>query len=145
LCEAILYWVSENTKPCERPNPNSVDDHLFLLSKVKICLLPLEFATGTKRHWFDFGSNTVCTILNLLKDSLKTLMDAIADGNMEGYCIRITEYSKNIVLSGCPQITTAFLYISVLPTYLDVSFKRRIECTHGGSFEMSKCSFRCSN
>jgi len=33
---------------------------------------------------------------------------------------------QNIVLSGCPQITTAFLYISVLPTYLDVSFKRRI-------------------
>ena len=53
----------------------------------------IEFL-GTKRHWFDFGSNTVCTILNLLKDSLKTLMDAIADGNMEGYCIRITEYSK---------------------------------------------------
>ncbi|PUZ52828.1 hypothetical protein GQ55_5G004800 [Panicum hallii var. hallii] len=126
LCEAILYWVSENTKPCERPNPNSVDDHLFLLSKVKICLLPLEFATGTKRHWLDFGNNIVRTILNLLKDSLKTLMDAIADGNLEGYCIRITEYSKNIVLSGCPQITTAFLYISVIPTYLDVSFKRRI-------------------
>jgi hypothetical protein len=30
------------------------------------------------------------------------------------------------VLSGCPQVTTAFLYISVLPTDLDVSFKRRI-------------------
>ena len=53
----------------------------------------IEFL-GTKRHWFDFGSNTVCTILNLLKDSLKTLMDAIADGNLEGYCIRITECSK---------------------------------------------------
>ncbi|CAO1941077.1 unnamed protein product [Urochloa humidicola] len=79
LCEAILYWVSENMKPCEQPNPNSVDGHLFLLSKVKICLLPLEFATGTKRYWFDFGNNSVCTILNLLKDSLKTLMDAIAD------------------------------------------------------------------
>ncbi|CAO1943199.1 unnamed protein product, partial [Urochloa humidicola] len=113
-------------KPCEHPNPNSVDGHLFLLSKVKICLLPLEFATGTKRYWFDFGNNSVCTILNLLKDSLKTLMDAIADGNLEGYCIRITEYSKNVVLSGCPQITTAFLYISVLPTDLDVPFKRRI-------------------
>ncbi|CAL4971944.1 unnamed protein product [Urochloa decumbens] len=126
LCEAILDWVSENMKPCEQPNPNSVDGHLFLLSKVKICLLPLEFATGTKRHWFDFGNNSVCTILNLLKDSFKTLMGAIADGNLEGYCIRITEYSKNIVLSGCPQITTAFLYISVLPTDLDVSLKRRI-------------------
>ena len=30
------------------------------------------------------------------------------------------------MLSGCPQVTTAFLYISVLPTDLDVSFKRRI-------------------
>ena len=28
------------------------------------------------------------------EDSLKTLMDAIADGNLEGYCIRITECSK---------------------------------------------------
>ncbi|CAO2181615.1 unnamed protein product [Urochloa humidicola] len=145
LCEAILYWVSENTKPCEQKDPDSVDDHTLLLSKVKICLLPLEFATGTKRHWFDFGNNSICTILNLLKDSLKTLMDAIADGNLEGYCIRITEYSKNVVLSGCPQITTAFLYISVLPTDLDVSFKRRIERTHGGSFKMCKCSFWCSN
>ncbi|XP_021312712.1 BTB/POZ domain-containing protein FBL11 isoform X2 [Sorghum bicolor] len=126
LCEAILYWVSENMKTCEQSNPNSVDGHLFLLSKVKICLLPLGFAAGTKRHWFEFGNNIVCTILDLLKDSLKTLLDAIADDNLERYCIRITEYSKNIVLSGCPQVTTAFLYISVLPTDLDVSFKRRI-------------------
>ncbi|KAF8642194.1 hypothetical protein HU200_067457 [Digitaria exilis] len=126
LCEAILYWVSENMKPCEQSVPNSGDGHLLLLSKVKVCLLPLEFATGTKRHWFDFGNSVICTILNLLKDSLKTLLNAIADGNLEGYCIRITQYSKNIVLSGCPQITTALLYISVLPTDLAVSFKRRI-------------------
>jgi hypothetical protein len=49
---------------------------------------------GTKRHWFEFGNNIVCTILDLLKDSLKTLLDAIADDNLERYCIRITEYSK---------------------------------------------------
>lgn len=30
------------------------------------------------------------------------------------------------MLSGCPQITTALLYISVLPTDLAISFKRRI-------------------
>ncbi|WVZ67277.1 hypothetical protein U9M48_016380 [Paspalum notatum var. saurae] len=126
LCEAILYWVSENMKTSEQPNPNSVDGHLFLLSKVKVCLLPLGFATGTKRHWFDIGNKIVCTILDLLKDSMSTLLDAISDGSLERYCIRITEYSENIMLSGCPQITTAFLYISVLPTDLDVSFKRRI-------------------
>jgi hypothetical protein len=49
---------------------------------------------GIKRHWFDFGNNIVSTIINLLKDSLKPLLDAIAGGNLEGYCIRITEYSK---------------------------------------------------
>ncbi|KAJ1287252.1 hypothetical protein BS78_03G416700 [Paspalum vaginatum] len=126
LCEAILYWVSENMKTSEQPNPNSVDDHLFLLSKVKVCLLPLGFAMGTKRHWFDFGNKIVCAILDLLKDSTRTLLYAISHGSLERYCIRITEHSENIVLSGCPQITAAFLYISVLPTDLDVSFKRRI-------------------
>ncbi|KAL6853979.1 hypothetical protein ACP4OV_020008 [Aristida adscensionis] len=124
LCEAILCWVSENMKPCEQPHPNTVE--LSLLSKVKICLLPLGFAAGTKRHWFDFGNNIIRMILNLLKDSLQTLLDAIADGNLERYCIRISQYSENIMLSGCPQITTAFLYISVLPTDLDSAFKRRI-------------------
>lgn len=48
---------------------------------------------GIKRQWFDFGNNIVCT-LDLLEDSLKTLLDAIADGNLERYCIPITEYSK---------------------------------------------------
>ncbi|GJN16614.1 hypothetical protein PR202_gb03618 [Eleusine coracana subsp. coracana] len=46
LCEALLYWVSENMKPCEQPNQNTLDGQLCLLSKVKICLLPLEFAAG---------------------------------------------------------------------------------------------------
>ncbi|KAK3163119.1 hypothetical protein QOZ80_1BG0097920 [Eleusine coracana subsp. coracana] len=125
LCEALLYWVSENMKPCEQPNQNTLDGQLCLLSKVKICLLPLEFAAGTKIHWLNFGESIVCTILNLLKNSLQVLLDAVADGTLERYCIRITEYSKKVVLSGCPQITTAFLYISVLPTDLDATFRRR--------------------
>jgi hypothetical protein len=48
------------------------------------------------RHWFDFGNKIICTILDLLKDSLKTLLDAVDDGNLDRYCIRITEYSKVI-------------------------------------------------
>lgn len=47
----------------------------------------------------------------------------------QGCCVFLMDVDfilQNIVLSGCPQITTAFLYISVLPTDLDVSFKRRI-------------------
>jgi hypothetical protein len=67
--------------------PSTLSCHVLII-RLKIVFL------GTKRHWLDFGNNIVRTILNLLKDSLKTLMDAIADGNLEGYCIRITEYSK---------------------------------------------------
>ncbi|TVU37009.1 hypothetical protein EJB05_18972, partial [Eragrostis curvula] len=126
LCEALLCWVSENVKPREQPCQNTIDGQLCLLNKVKIWLLPLEFAAGTKIHWLDFGNNIVCTILSLLKNSLQILLDAVADGTLERYRIRITKYSKKIVLSGCPQITTAFLYLSVLPTDLDAAFKRRI-------------------
>lgn len=126
LCEGILYWISKNMRPCEQLFPNSIDSQLCLLSKVKTCLLPLGFAAGTKRNWAEFGNTIVCTILNLLKDSLQTLLDAIANDNLESYRIRITEYSKKIVLSGCPQLTTEILYIAVLPTNLDAAFKRRI-------------------
>lgn len=115
LCEAILCWITENMLCCEELPPNSVDHQLYLLNKVRICLLPLEFAAGTKRNWAEFGSKVESRILNLLKDSLRTVLDAIADDNLESYRVRITEYSKKIVLSGCPQITTEILYISVLP------------------------------
>uniref|UniRef100_A0A0D9VAS6 BACK domain-containing protein n=2 Tax=Leersia perrieri TaxID=77586 RepID=A0A0D9VAS6_9ORYZ len=126
LCKAILCWISENLRCCKKLVPSSVDGQLCLLNKVRICLLPLEFAAGTKRNWTEFGSKVESRILNLLKDGVQTVLDATADDDMESYRIRITEYSKKIVLSGCPQITTELLYMSVLPTNLDASFKKRI-------------------
>uniref|UniRef100_A0A453GVC3 Uncharacterized protein n=1 Tax=Aegilops tauschii subsp. strangulata TaxID=200361 RepID=A0A453GVC3_AEGTS len=58
--------------------------------------------------------------------SLQTLLHTVTDDNLDSYRIRLTEYSKKIVLSGCPQLTTQFLYISALPTDLDAVFKRTI-------------------
>uniref|UniRef100_A0A453GVF9 BACK domain-containing protein n=2 Tax=Aegilops tauschii subsp. strangulata TaxID=200361 RepID=A0A453GVF9_AEGTS len=126
LCEAILSWVSASRQSCEQSVSNSADNQLSLLSKVRVCLLPLGFAAGTKRNCFEFGNNAVCMILNLLKDSLQTLLHTVTDDNLDSYRIRLTEYSKKIVLSGCPQLTTQFLYISALPTDLDAVFKRTI-------------------
>ncbi|XP_037408627.1 BTB/POZ domain-containing protein FBL11-like isoform X1 [Triticum dicoccoides] len=126
LCEAILSWISASRQSCEQSVSNSADNQLSLLSKVRVCLLPLGFAAGTKRNCFEFGNNAVCMILNLLKDSLQTLLYTVTDDNLDSYRIRLTEYSKKIVLSGCPQLTTQFLYISALPTDLDAVFKRTI-------------------
>ncbi|XP_047059594.1 BTB/POZ domain-containing protein FBL11-like [Lolium rigidum] len=140
LCEAILFWVSASIRPYEQLVPNSADSHLFLLSKVRVCLLPLACAAGIKRNWVEFGNSAVCMILNLLKDSLQALLGTDADDSLNSYRIRITEYSKKIVLSGCPQLTTEFLYISVLPTDLDAIFKRRLASSnsqgHSGSFSL---------
>ncbi|KAF7026412.1 hypothetical protein CFC21_038519 [Triticum aestivum] len=126
LCEAILSWISASRQSCEQSVSNSADNQLSLLSKVRVCLLPLGFAAGTKRNCFEFGNNAACMILNLLKDSLQTLLYTVTDDNLDSYRIRLTEYSKKIVLSGCPQLTTQFLYISALPTDLDAVFKRTI-------------------
>ncbi|CAM0885363.1 unnamed protein product [Alopecurus aequalis] len=126
LCEAILCWVSASIRPCEQLVPNSAHSQLFLLSKVRVCLLPLGFAAGTKRNLVEFGNNAVRMILNLLKGSLQALLSTDADENLNNYRIRLTEHSKKIVLMGSPQLTTEFLYISVLPTDLEVVFKRRI-------------------
>ncbi|KAM0849488.1 hypothetical protein ACQ4PT_053708 [Festuca glaucescens] len=140
LCEAILFWLSASIRPYEQLVPNSADSQLFLLSKVRVCLLPLGFAAGIKRNWVEFGNSAVCMILNLLKDSLQALLGTDADDSLNSYRIRITEYSKKIVLSGCPQLTTEFLYISVLPTDLDAIFKRRLASSysqgHSRSFSL---------
>ncbi|KAM0854319.1 hypothetical protein ACQ4PT_050505 [Festuca glaucescens] len=126
LCEAILFWLSASIRPYEQLVPNSADSQLFLLSKVRVCLLPLGFAAGIKRNWVEFGNSAVCMILNLLKISFQALLGTDADDSLNSYRIRLTEHSKEIVLSGCPQLTTEILYISVLPTDLDAVFKRRI-------------------
>ena len=104
----------------------------------------IEFL-GTKRHWFDIGNNTVCTILNLLKDSLKTLMDAIADGNMEGYCIRITEYSKVFfcIHFHCTNIVSCldFLTIMIYSFGFLLQYRKYVTCLLvNGSNATSSCT-----
>jgi hypothetical protein len=63
-----------------------------------VTFLDGDLFLGTKIHWLDFGNNIICMVLNLLKNSLQILLDAVADGTLERYCIRITEYSKVIDL-----------------------------------------------
>uniref|UniRef100_J3L890 Uncharacterized protein n=1 Tax=Oryza brachyantha TaxID=4533 RepID=J3L890_ORYBR len=95
---------------CEELLPNSVDGELYLLNKVRICLLPLEFAAVLT---FDFFAMSIRHSCFLIREGTKRNWAEFG--------------SKKIVLSGCPQITTEILYISVLSTILDASFKIRIE------------------
>lgn len=124
LCEAILYWVSASMQPCELV-PNTSDSQLSLLSKVRVCLLPLGYVAGTRRNWVELGKNM---ILNMLKDRLQGLLGAIADDDMESYRIRITEYSKVFLyyiesssIHGCSESSTFGMFTIIYRILVHIS------------------------
>ncbi|KAJ0973435.1 hypothetical protein J5N97_021394 [Dioscorea zingiberensis] len=122
LCEAILNWLSINSSL-------SVDcgtDYCHILKKVRICLLPLWFAAGKRRHFFKFADKCVSAIIYLIENYPTSLLHAVPDGVLDSYKFRLTKYSKKVVLSGCPQITVAFLILAALPFDIDDKLKTRI-------------------
>ncbi|XP_020245630.1 BTB/POZ domain-containing protein FBL11 isoform X2 [Asparagus officinalis] len=125
LCEALETWLANNNKSLDGLPSNSSIDKFDILKKVKVSLLPLEYAAGLRRRLLQFADEVICSILNLLKDSSYSLMHAVTRGDTEKYRIRLTQYSE-IVLSGCTHLTAPFLFLAVLPHGLDVMQKARI-------------------
>ncbi|XP_073007356.1 BTB/POZ domain-containing protein FBL11 isoform X2 [Typha latifolia] len=126
ICEALLHWISDNTKSSECAATYCENDHFDILKKVKVCLLPLGFAAGLRRCFSQFGNEIVSAILALQTDFSSTLRDTISEDKLDSLRIRITEYSEKIVLSGCVHMTIALLFMAVLPIDLDVTLKEKM-------------------
>ncbi|URE49019.1 BTB POZ domain-containing protein [Musa troglodytarum] len=123
LCEALLIWLSNN----RRSSQCSSDDSKFdILRKVRIALLPLEFAAGLRRDFSQLGEEAICTILDLMKDSFSIILAALVGDKLDNFRIRLTEYSEKISLAGCIHITALFLFLMVLPSDLDMTAKKRM-------------------
>ncbi|URE49021.1 BTB POZ domain-containing protein [Musa troglodytarum] len=91
LCEALLIWLSNN----RRSSQCSSDDSKFdILRKVRIALLPLEFAAGLRRDFSQLGEEAICTILDLMKDSFSIILAALVGDKLDNFRIRLTEYSE---------------------------------------------------
>ncbi|XP_057951538.1 BTB/POZ domain-containing protein FBL11 isoform X3 [Malania oleifera] len=144
LCEAILVWIAANRQCLE-------DDCTNILKQIHIGLLPLYFSAGKRRcrYFSKFADESIDTILSLTKHPSVSSLNDFGDGVLR-LRIRLTEYSKKLDLSGCPQIIPGILLLSVLPfSYTtDPLLRKRTQLSHmnferldRGQNPVSKSSF----
>ncbi|KAK4281625.1 hypothetical protein QN277_013094 [Acacia crassicarpa] len=139
LCDALLRWLENNFKSMETSGRGDYNCDR-MLKQIRIGLLPLFFAAGKR--------NTLC-FKQLAEESLDSIFRQLKippmgsqnllgydDSDLQHLRIRLTEYSKKVNLSDCPQITTAVLLLSLVPLSppMDLRSKNIIELLYN-SFE----------
>ncbi|XP_019051481.1 PREDICTED: BTB/POZ domain-containing protein FBL11 isoform X3 [Nelumbo nucifera] len=136
LCEALLGWLTSNVGSMEFSS-NTEDDYGSILEKVQLNLLPLWFASGKRRnHYFSkLADESTSDIFSLMKDpSMSSCCVLRVSGRNSR--IRLTEYTEKVDLSGCPQITSAFL-LSALPC------SNNMDLTLTGTLNRSSVKLQC--
>lgn len=117
LCDAILLWLAANTSPSNLLS-SSGDTRLEILAEIRTSLLSLPFAAGKQRCPFfsKFAERSVAAICSLATSRSFSLADILGDGDCNQLRIRLTEYTKILDLSGCPQINLPILLLNMLPS-----------------------------
>ncbi|XP_016543186.1 BTB/POZ domain-containing protein FBL11 isoform X2 [Capsicum annuum] len=116
LCDAILLWLAANTKPSDLLSSTG-DSRLEILREIRTGLLSLPFAAGKRRCPFfsKFAERSVVAICSLATSRSFSLADILGGGDCK-LRIRLTEYTKVLDLSGCPQISLPLLLLDMLPS-----------------------------
>ncbi|KAF8397867.1 hypothetical protein HHK36_016792 [Tetracentron sinense] len=151
LCEALLVWLSSGTKLLECLS-NLKDDCTDILEQVRVSLLPLWFVAGKRRSCYlsKLADESIGAILNLIRDPSMGLPNILRDDEFHNLRIRLTKYTEKVDISGCPQITSVILLLSVLPcSYtMDSTLRKRIkqslmelERPNGGEYPISQNLF----
>ncbi|XP_045795974.1 BTB/POZ domain-containing protein FBL11 isoform X1 [Trifolium pratense] len=128
LSDALLLWLESNMENLERQSETE-DNYIGILKQVHVDLLPLWFAAG-KRNSYNFrqlAEESLGSIFRALNILPIGSLDISGYSDLQHLRIRITEYSKKIDLSNCPQITSAILLLSLIPaSYLTDPMQRKI-------------------
>ncbi|XP_041024898.1 BTB/POZ domain-containing protein FBL11 isoform X4 [Juglans microcarpa x Juglans regia] len=116
LSEALLVWLNANSKQLENFSRTGENCH-GIFRHVRIGLLPLWFAAGKRSscYFSKVFEESIDLIFRLVDAPPITSMNVLEHADLHHLKIRLTEYSKKVNLSGCPQITLATLLLSVLP------------------------------
>ncbi|KAF4368234.1 hypothetical protein F8388_022867 [Cannabis sativa] len=114
LSDALFMWIDANTKDLNITKSNYID----ILKEIRLSLLPLWFAAGKRRncHYAKLVDKSITSVFTLLEISSAGSLSFLEGGDLKDFRIRVTEYSKKVNLSSCPQITSAILFMSLLPT-----------------------------
>ncbi|CAN4118261.1 unnamed protein product [Withania somnifera] len=117
LCEAILLWLAANTNPSDLLNSTG-DARLEILTEIRPSLLSLPFAAGKRKCPFfsKFAERSVVAICSLATSCSFRLENILGGGDCNQLRIRVTEYTKMLDLSGCPQISLPLLLLYMLPS-----------------------------
>ncbi|KAL7195808.1 hypothetical protein ACSBR1_035945 [Camellia fascicularis] len=115
LADAFIVWLAANTEQFESSS-STRDDCNGILKEIRISLLPLWFAAGKRRccYFSKFANQSIEAILNLTAHSSTSMMNVLGDIGSHHLKIRLTQYTKKVDLSGCPQIKFAILLVSML-------------------------------
>ncbi|XVF07718.1 hypothetical protein REPUB_Repub06bG0163800 [Reevesia pubescens] len=116
LSDALLIWLDSNTEQLERSSKTE-SEFSDILKQIHISLLPLWFAAGKRSSssFSELANDSVDSIFRLMKVTSAGSINVLGDGDLSHLRIRLTEYSKRVYLSGCPQITSMILLLSLLP------------------------------
>ncbi|KAJ8754075.1 hypothetical protein K2173_001973 [Erythroxylum novogranatense] len=116
LSEGLLFWIHANTKQSQ--DLTDIEDGFGdVLKQIRISLLPLWFAAGKRRcpYFSELADESIKTIFRLLKIPPMCSIDVLGTGDLDHLKIRLTEYSKKVDISGCPQMKPAILLLSAAP------------------------------
>ncbi|KAL4605802.1 hypothetical protein ACB092_09G055900 [Castanea dentata] len=144
LSDALLVWVDANAKQLENFIITSKDCH-GIFRQIRVSLLPLWFAAGKRRscHISELSKESVDSIFKLISVPPINSMNGLGDGDLHNLRVRLTEYSKKVNLSGCPQITLAILLLSLLPSSYSIDPTLRKSVKHFtmnfGHLEREEC------
>ncbi|OWM79105.1 hypothetical protein CDL15_Pgr003276 [Punica granatum] len=115
LAEALLVWIDYNLRQVEHAGgyEYEVTD---VLKHIRVSLLPLSFAAGKRRsgYFSDLADKCIQSIRSLKNPSV-VLKDLLRNGDSSHLRLRLTEYTEMVDLSGCPQMTSTILLLSMLP------------------------------
>ncbi|CAL5194201.1 unnamed protein product [Lathyrus oleraceus] len=130
LSDALLLWLESNMENLERLS-EAEDNYNGILKQIRVDLLPLWFAAG-KRNSFYFrqlAEESLGSIFRALNILPIGSLDISGYSDLQHLRIRVTEYSKKIDLSNCPQLTSAILLLSLIPAsyFMDPMQRKIIE------------------
>ncbi|XP_065857051.1 BTB/POZ domain-containing protein FBL11-like isoform X2 [Euphorbia lathyris] len=130
LSDALLVWLNGNSNREQLELPNEVEDQSKgLLKQIRVCLLPLWYIAGKQRccYFSELAKESIQKISRLVEISPPYPAGIFEDGSFGHLRIRLTESSKKVNISGCPQVTSDILFLSLLrPEYYVDSTQRNI-------------------
>ncbi|KAK9755348.1 hypothetical protein RND81_01G019000 [Saponaria officinalis] len=128
LCEALLAWFAANLESVRQTSGfedvlvNKFDqmnmtksEYTNILEEIRVDLLPLWFIMGKCRcsYFSVIAKHGVCNIFGLMKKLTKDSNFLKLADDWSYSRIRLTEYSKKLDLSGCPQMTSVAVLLSL--------------------------------